>query len=87
MAKHRGPQRGYRVPVIVPTFHAPGRGERHEAGGGSEIVSKATGENTAESFFMSEPTIATRISGATRTDRLQQAVIRYMPAIGRGMAR
>jgi hypothetical protein len=63
MAKHRGLQRGYRVPVIVPTFHAPGRGERHEAGGGSEIVSKATGENTAESFFMSEPTIAPGFQG------------------------
>jgi hypothetical protein len=32
--------------VTDPTLHAPGGGEGHAAGGGSEIVIKATGEGT-----------------------------------------
>ncbi len=34
-----------------------GEGERHAAGGSSAIVIKATGEDTAGSFFLSETTI------------------------------
>ncbi|MDQ6604990.1 MAG: cupin domain-containing protein [Actinomycetota bacterium] len=46
-----------------PTFHGPGGGERHEAGGGSEIVIKATGEGTDGSFFMAETTVAPGFPG------------------------
>ena len=37
--------------------HQPGEGERHSAGGSSEVVIKATGEDTAGSFFLSEARI------------------------------
>jgi quercetin dioxygenase-like cupin family protein len=37
-------------------IHRPGDGERHGVGG-SEILIKATGDDTAGSFFMSEATI------------------------------
>lgn len=43
--------------------HGPGEGERHSAGGGSAIVIKATGADTAGSFFMSETTIAPGFPG------------------------
>jgi quercetin dioxygenase-like cupin family protein len=46
-----------------PTFHPPGEGERIDAGGGSVIVLKATGEATDGSFFMSETTIAAGFPG------------------------
>ena len=42
--------------------HPPGEGERHRAGG-SEIVIKATGEETAGTFFLSESTIAPGFPG------------------------
>lgn len=38
-------------------IHGPGDGERHRAGGGSAIVIKASGADTAGSFFLSETTI------------------------------
>lgn len=38
-------------------IHPPGSGERHGVGGGSAIVIKATGADTAGSFFLSETTI------------------------------
>jgi mannose-6-phosphate isomerase-like protein (cupin superfamily) len=37
--------------------HRPGEGERHSAGGSSVIVIKATGDDTAGSFFLSETTV------------------------------
>lgn len=43
--------------------HAPGEGERHSAGMGSSIVIKATGADTAGSFFLSETTIAPGFAG------------------------
>ncbi|MGN6170350.1 MAG: cupin domain-containing protein [Solirubrobacteraceae bacterium] len=42
--------------------HRPGEGERHSAGS-SEIVIKATGEETAGTFFVSETTIAPGFPG------------------------
>jgi mannose-6-phosphate isomerase-like protein (cupin superfamily) len=45
--------------VIYP----PGDGERHDAGGSSTIVIKATGADTAGSFFLSETTIAPGFPG------------------------
>jgi quercetin dioxygenase-like cupin family protein len=42
--------------------HGPGEGERHPAGN-AEIVIKATGEDTAGSFFLSETTIAPGFPG------------------------
>lgn len=44
------------------TIHPPGAGERHAAGP-SEIVIKATGEDTAGTFFMSETVIAPGFPG------------------------
>jgi quercetin dioxygenase-like cupin family protein len=38
-------------------IHMPGQGEPHSAGGSSTIVIKATGAETAGSFFLSETTI------------------------------
>jgi quercetin dioxygenase-like cupin family protein len=46
-----------------PTHYGPGEGERIDAGAGSSIVLKATGEATAGSFFISETTIAPGFSG------------------------
>ena len=43
-------------------MHRPGEGERHSAGS-SEIVIKATGEETAGTFFLSETTIAPGFPG------------------------
>jgi quercetin dioxygenase-like cupin family protein len=43
-------------------MHGPGGGERHSAGS-SEIVIKATGEDTAGTFFLSETTIAPGFPG------------------------
>jgi quercetin dioxygenase-like cupin family protein len=43
-------------------MHRPGEGERHSAGS-SEIVIKATGEQTAGTFFLSETTIAPGFPG------------------------
>ena len=45
------------------TFHQPGEGEQIGAGGGSEIVLKATGETTGGTFFMSETTLAPGFAG------------------------
>ncbi len=42
--------------------HLPGEGERHAAGS-SEIVIKATGDETAGTFFLSESTIAPGFPG------------------------
>jgi hypothetical protein len=42
--------------------HGPGEGERHGAGS-SEILIKATGEDTDGSFFLSETTIAAGFPG------------------------
>ncbi len=42
--------------------HLPGEGERHIAGS-SEIVVKATGDETAGTFFLSESTIAPGFPG------------------------
>ncbi len=42
--------------------HLPGEGERHIAGN-SEIVVKATGDETAGTFFLSESTIAPGFPG------------------------
>jgi quercetin dioxygenase-like cupin family protein len=41
---------------VSAVIHGPGDGERHAAGA-SEIVIKATGENTGGTFFLSESTI------------------------------
>jgi quercetin dioxygenase-like cupin family protein len=38
-------------------IHRPGEGERHGAGGNSAIIIKATGDDTAGSFFLAETTI------------------------------
>lgn len=43
-------------------IHRPGEGERHGAGS-AEIVIKATGEETAGTFFLSETTIAPGFPG------------------------
>jgi mannose-6-phosphate isomerase-like protein (cupin superfamily) len=43
--------------------HRPGEGERHAAGSGTEIVIKATGDDTAGSFFLSESVIAPGFPG------------------------
>lgn len=40
-----------------PVIHAPGEGEAHSAGGGSVIAIKASGADTAGSFFLSETTL------------------------------
>ena len=42
--------------------HRPGEGERHQAGS-SEILIKATGDETAGTFFLSESTIAPGFPG------------------------
>lgn len=44
-------------------LHGPGEGERHSAGPGSEIVIKATGADTAGSFFLAENVIAPGFPG------------------------
>jgi quercetin dioxygenase-like cupin family protein len=38
-------------------IHRPGEGERHAAGGTGAIIIKASGDDTAGSFFLSETTI------------------------------
>ena len=48
------------MPAIV---HGPRDGERIAAGGGSEILLKATGADTAGSFFLSETTVAPGFPG------------------------
>jgi quercetin dioxygenase-like cupin family protein len=45
-----------------PVLHPPGEGERHGVGT-SEVVIKATGEDTGGSFFLSESTIAPGFPG------------------------
>jgi quercetin dioxygenase-like cupin family protein len=57
------------MPAIVL---GPGDGERHPAGGASEIVIKAAGAHTAGSFFLSETTIEAGFPGppAHRHDTL-----------------
>lgn len=52
-----------RCTVADAVIHGPGDGERHEAGGGSAIVIKATGVDTAGSFFLSETVIAAGFQG------------------------
>jgi quercetin dioxygenase-like cupin family protein len=44
-------------------FHRTGEGEGYGAGPGSEIVIKATGEQTGDSFFLSENTVAPGFPG------------------------
>jgi mannose-6-phosphate isomerase-like protein (cupin superfamily) len=46
-----------------PVVWNPGEGERHPVGSGSEIVIKATGSATGDSFFLSETTIAPGFAG------------------------
>ena len=48
-------------------MHRRGEGERLAAGGSSAIVIKATGEDTAESFFLSETTIEPGFPGRRLT--------------------
>ncbi len=43
-------------------FHAPGEGKRHDAGS-AQIIIKATGADTAGSFFLSESTLAPGFPG------------------------
>jgi quercetin dioxygenase-like cupin family protein len=47
---------------VEAVVHRPGEGERHSAGT-SQIVIKATGEETAGTFFLSESTIAPGFPG------------------------
>ena len=44
------------LPAICAVFHEPGEGERLDAGA-TEIVIKATGEDTGGTFFLAESTI------------------------------
>ncbi len=44
-------------------FHRAGEGESYPAGPGSQIVIKATGEHTGDSFFLSESTVAPGFPG------------------------
>jgi quercetin dioxygenase-like cupin family protein len=48
--------------AMAALMHLPGEGERHGAGN-SEILIKATGEDTGESFFLSESTIGPGFPG------------------------
>jgi quercetin dioxygenase-like cupin family protein len=48
--------------AVEGTVHLPGDGERHPIGD-SEVVIKATGEETGGTFFMSETTIAPGFPG------------------------
>jgi quercetin dioxygenase-like cupin family protein len=45
------------------TLHGPGEGERIAAGGGSELLIKATSEDTGGTFFLSETTAAAGFPG------------------------
>ncbi|MEA2180450.1 MAG: hypothetical protein QOG77_3747 [Solirubrobacteraceae bacterium] len=47
---------------MEPVVHGPGEGERHDAGA-TQIVVKATGEQTGGSFFLSESTLAPGFTG------------------------
>jgi quercetin dioxygenase-like cupin family protein len=47
---------------MEPVVHLPGEGERHAAGS-SEIVIKATGDDTGGTFFLSESTIGPGFPG------------------------
>jgi quercetin dioxygenase-like cupin family protein len=47
----------FRMAMTQAVIHAPGDGERHGAGGNTAIVIKATGADTAGSFFLSETTV------------------------------
>jgi mannose-6-phosphate isomerase-like protein (cupin superfamily) len=49
--------------MTEPVTWGPGEGERHPAGPGSEIVIKATGSATCDTFFLSETTLAPGFSG------------------------
>lgn len=40
-----------------PVLHREGEGERHAVGGSSAVIIKASGHDTAGSFFLSETTI------------------------------
>jgi mannose-6-phosphate isomerase-like protein (cupin superfamily) len=53
-------------------LHRQGEGERHAAGGSSAVIIKATGDDTAGSFFLSETTIDPGFPGPPphRHDRL-----------------
>lgn len=44
-------------------IHRPGEGERHAAGPSTEIVIKATGDDTAGTFFLAENVIAPGFPG------------------------
>lgn len=44
-------------------LHGPGEGERHAAGPASELVIKATGAETAGTFFLSEAVLAPGFPG------------------------
>jgi quercetin dioxygenase-like cupin family protein len=48
------------MPAVL---HNPGEGERIEAGGGSQLLIKATSDDTAGSFFLSETTLAAGFPG------------------------
>ena len=44
-------------------IHEPGEGERHPVGAASEVVIKATGDDSAGSFFLSESVIEAGFPG------------------------
>lgn len=48
------------VPAVI---HKPGQGERHAAGSSSEVVIKATGADTAGSFFLGETVVGPGFPG------------------------
>lgn len=43
--------------MTAAVIHRQGEGERHAAGATSDVIIKATGDDTAGSFFLSETTI------------------------------
>jgi mannose-6-phosphate isomerase-like protein (cupin superfamily) len=45
------------------TLHGPGEGERIAAGSGSQVLIKATSDDTAGTFFLSETTAAPGFAG------------------------
>jgi quercetin dioxygenase-like cupin family protein len=48
---------------MAATLHGPGEGERIPTGPGSELLLKATSDDTAGSFFLSESTLAPGFPG------------------------
>jgi hypothetical protein len=68
--------------AVEATVHLPGDGERHPIGD-SELVIKATGEETGGTFFVSETTIVPGFPGPPphRHERLvDMFYVLYVPA-------